>query len=328
MLELTKILIKVPKDKKDAATTYPLIHQLKTEYPESQIHILMTEDHEYLFKIFPFEVFTYVYDEQDKSLPAIHKFAVNLHDVFNIDLYLDLEGSFKSAFLGFSFKPKNRVGYVNGLNKFLLTHKIEPFDTYRPDKRPLKLLETFLEKDFSSLRISGKEKTEELKTKDAEELENLPPYFFIHSDKILEEPEFWDDFFRFFEDQYFVIWFDFKRGEEELEKLTSYFKSLEQKNVYLVKTGPEDLFLRMLIHSIAYISNDLDWSYIANYLGIKTYALVKKATDLPFMEHYEESPVLIEIADGIPVKWIGPEETKPVETVDRLVNILHDVHEL
>lgn len=328
MSELTKILIRAPKEIGNSATTYPLIHQLKDEYPDSQIHIIVCEGQEHFYEVFPFEIFTYAYDEEENSIPAIHKFAVNLNDIFNIDIFIDLVGSFKSSFLGFSFKAKSRIGYATGFNKLMLTHKIEPFTTYRPDKIPLNLLESYTKKDFSSLRITGKETTENLKTKNIEELVKLPPYFFINSQNILDQPEFWNDFFRFFEDQYFVIWFDSEKGEEEFENFSKYFKGLAQNNIYLIKTGPRELFIKLLVHSIGYLTDDLDWTYIANYLGIKTYVLVKQATDLPFMEHFEDAPVLIEMLDGIPVKWIGPEESKPIETVDRLVNILHDVHEL
>lgn len=328
MSDFKKILIKAPSERAVAATTFPLIHQIKSEFPNSQIHIIVGEGQELVYKVFPFETLTYVYDEKDKSLPSIHKYAVNLHDIFNIDLFFDLEGGFKSSFLGFSFKAKDRIGYIKGMNKFLLTHREEEFNSYRPDKIPLKLLESFLEKSFSDTKICGIETTEQLKTKDIEELVKLPPYFFIHSSNLLETPEFWNDFFRFFEEQYFVIWFDPTLGEEELEKTKEYFKALEQKNVYLVKTGPEELFLKLLVHSIGYFSDNLDWSHIASYLGVKTYTQVGKATDLPFMEHFKSTPILIEMEDGVPLKWIGPEETKPVETVDRLVNLLHDIHEL
>lgn len=328
MSELKKILIRAPKKKSEAVSTFPLIHKVREEYPNSQIHIIHDQDHSGYYSSFPFETFTYEFNEEDVSLPGIHKYAVNQNEIFNIDIYFDLSGSFKSAFLGFSFRAKERVGYVSGLNKLFLTQKVEPFTSYRPDRVHLKLLEVLLEKDFSEVKINGAERSEQLKSNNIEELVNLPDYFFVDSNRLKKDREFWNDFFRFFEDQYFVIWFDSTQGEEEYESIVQMFKEKEQKNVYLVKTGPQETFLRLLVHSIGYITDNLNWSYIANYLGVPTYSLVQKATDLPFMEHFERSPFLIELKDGYPVKWIGPEESEAMETVDSLVNRLHDLHKL
>ncbi len=328
MSELTKVLIRTPSKLEHVAKVFPFLQQLKVCYPESQFHLLVSENSEIFFKALPFEVDIYVFDEAEMSLPAIHKFAVNQNDIFNIDLYFDLENTFKSAFVGFSFKAKDRVGYDNGLNKLLLTHKVEAFESFRPDKVYLKLLESFSEKNYSDLKIDGEVSKDRLSSKKAEELINLPPYFLIRVGDLLKKKEFWDDFFRFFEGQYFVIWFDSKNGEEKYNELQGYFKSLEQKNKYLVKAGPEENFLRLLVHSIGFFTEDKNWSYLGSYLDVNTYSFVKKASDLAFMEHFKGAPVLIEMNQEIPVKWISEEKSEPIETVDRLVNILHEIHEL
>ncbi|MBK26673.1 MAG: hypothetical protein CME70_21915 [Halobacteriovorax sp.] len=328
MAELIKILIRAPSELEHVSKIFPLLLQLKVEYPESQIHILISEDSEAFYKALPFDVFTYVLNESELSLPGIHKFAVNQNEIFNIDLYLDLENSFKSAFVGFSFKAKNRIGYIKGINKFLLTHKVEPFESYRPDKVYLKLLESYLKKDLSELKIEGSKSRELLSSKKTEELLKLPPYFLIKVTNLLNKKEFWNDFFRFFEEQYFVIWFDPSEGEEKYNELKDYFKSLEQKNIYLVKTGKEESFLKHLVHSVGFLTTDKNWSYLGSFLGVCTYTFVKRASDLSFMEHFKDAPVLIEMDNEIPVKWISQEKNEPIETVDRLVNILHEIHEL
>jgi len=328
MTDLIKILVRAPTAIEHVAKIFPLLHQLKFEFPESQFHILISQESEVFFKVLPFEVNTYVLNESDLSLPGIHKFAVNQNEIFNIDLFFDLENSFKSAFVGFSFKAKSRIGFIKGVNKFLLTHKVEPFESFRPDKVYLKLLETYLEKDLSHLKIEGKKSKELLSTKKMEELLKLPPYFLIKVKNLLKKREFWNDFFRFFEGQYFVIWFDPSEGEENYNEIKDFFKSLEQKNLYLVKTGNEETFLKHLVHSVGFFTGDKNWSYFGSYLGIKTYTFVKKASDLSFMEHFSNSPVLIEMDQEIPVKWISEDKNEPIETVDRLVNILHEIHEL
>ncbi|MFT6544003.1 MAG: hypothetical protein ACJAT2_001320, partial [Bacteriovoracaceae bacterium] len=155
-----------------------------------------------------------------------------------------------------------------------------------------------------------------------------PPYFLIHANDLLEQKEFWNDFFRFFDDQHFVIWFEPQLGEEKLLATEAFLKELDTENKYELRTGTDEFFLKLLLHSKIYVTENHVWTCFANYFGLSTYCLVSKATDIPFMEHFERTPILIEWKEGIPIKWIAPDSSQPIGTVDKLVNIFYQVHEL
>jgi hypothetical protein len=326
--EIAKILIYVPKDLTELTAAIPFFHVLHESYPDAQLQAIATKYSQKFLKSFSFKIETFVYDDKEMGLPGIHKYAVNNHEIFNIDLFLDLEGTLKSSFLGFSFKSKSRVGFEKGVNKFLLTHRVLPIDSYRPDRKYLGLLENFMECSFSGRKVIGLERVELENEKNADELEKSPPYFLIHANDLLEQKEFWNDFFRFFDDQYFVVWFDPELGEGKLEETSSFLKALESENKYELRTGTDEFFMKLLLHSEIFLTEDLIWTCFANYFGKNTYCLVSKATDIPFMEHFERTAVLIEWKDGVPSKWIAEDSSQPIGTVDKLVNIFYEIHEL
>ena len=327
-VDISKILIFVPKNLTELTASIPFFHVLHENFPEAQIQAIVTKETEKFVQSFTFEIESFVYDDTEMNLPGIHKYAVNKVDIFNIDLFFDLEGTLKSSFLGFSFRSKSRVGFEKGMNKFLLTHRVGLIDSYRPDRKYLGLLENYLEVSLSDKKVIGSEKVKKGREDNAEELINLPPYFLIHSADILEHREFWYDFFRFFDGQHFVIWFEPFLGEEKLLETESFLKTLESENKYELRTGTDDFFMKLLLHSKIYLTDHLVWTCFANYFGLNTYCLVSKATDIPFMEHFAKTPVLIEWKEGIPNKWIGPGQSQPIGTVDKLVNIFYQVHEL
>ncbi len=326
--EISKILIFAPKESTELTATIPFFHVLHETYPDAQIQVIIPKDSEKYYQSFAFGIECFEYDDKELSLPSIHKYAVNKNEIINVDLFLDLEGTMKSCFLGFSFKAKNRVGFENGIHKFLLTHRVEPIDSYRPDRKYLGLLENFLEVSLSDKKVIGVEKVAKQMEKNPEELINLPPYFLIHANDLLEQKEFWNDFFRFFDDQHFVVWFEPKLGEEVLLETEAFLKKLDTENKYELRTGTDEFFMKLLLHSKIYITENLIWTCFANYLGLDTYCLVSKATDIPFMEHFQKTPILIEWKEGIPNKWIAPDSSQPIGTVDKLVNIFYQIHGL
>jgi len=118
-------LIKGPLTDQEVVSSFPLIHLIKERNPDAKISIVLDEGQNNLYNFLSFKVDVFFLPESKANLIGVHHFAVNLLEVFNIDVFIDLENSLKSSFLGFSFKAKHKLGYKKGMNSIFLSHKLE-----------------------------------------------------------------------------------------------------------------------------------------------------------------------------------------------------------
>lgn len=121
---MKKILIKAPKTKEEILSSYLIVHHLYNDLPEVEISIIVDEQLEKYYHYIPFDIKTYTVNDLRMSLPAIHKFAYNLHDVFNIDYFFDLQESKESAFYGVAFRAKERYGFDEGFMRGLFLNNL------------------------------------------------------------------------------------------------------------------------------------------------------------------------------------------------------------
>ena len=180
--------------------------------------MIAEENESFAFSFLPFKVIVFERPSNKKNLIETHQFVANLNEVFNIDLFFDLENSFNSAFMGFNFRAKNRIGYETGWNKHLLTHKYSFLNLGNKSLEFVKLLENYCGKSFSDEKIIDqslgvyKKISEEKLFKEPD----TPKYIFLllnNFNVISKEIEFWKKFFDSFERQKIFIW---SKDDEEI----------------------------------------------------------------------------------------------------------------
>ncbi|MGB0453516.1 MAG: hypothetical protein ACPGJV_07355 [Bacteriovoracaceae bacterium] len=129
---MKKVLLHPRNLRSDLIDCLYLVHHFNLEHEDCQAHILLSEkcDDFEILHLSPFECEIHHYQEQDlKTLPLAHKYAYNLHDVFNIDYYFDFHDSVVSAFLGTCFRAKEKIGYRTTLRKVFLTRPMVKNDS-------------------------------------------------------------------------------------------------------------------------------------------------------------------------------------------------------
>jgi hypothetical protein len=155
---MKKFLLHTDGSKEQSLYCLYLAHVANTNLEDVEINVLQPKgvnQFEYL-KLSPFEVNVFNYDAKVvTSMPKAHKFAYNLHDVFNIDYFIDFQKTATSAFLGTAFRAENRVGKASRIRNLLLSKEIEANDDWDYFEKVLAFLDwSFnfddLKKEFES----------------------------------------------------------------------------------------------------------------------------------------------------------------------------------
>lgn len=271
-LDIKKILIKFPKGFNNAIGGLPFLVAVSEEFPKAELNIILEESDHLEFKFLPFKVNVFVRPAHQQSLHETHKFCVNLHEVFNIDLFFDLENTFNSAFMGFNFRAKERIGYIQSWNKLFLTKKFEkPQGNIPFEILSIKLLEKYLNKSFDTLRISKELKDIGSSSKEIEQLFIAPessPVVLVMLDNFLnfsKQVEIWKQFFDSFKGQKFVIWS--REDEGGISDLMSTI-DLGHNNLYL-KRGHDLEGMSYLLRKVKGVITQNFWNEgLCNYLGV------------------------------------------------------------
>lgn len=123
---MQKFLVNIDGSKEQFLYALYLAHVVNMNFDEVEFNIIRPEKSGLdLSKFSPFEIQSFSYNEKDgSSLPRAHKFAYNLHDVFNIDVFVDFCQTTTSAFWGTAFRAKQRIGISSRVRKMLLTKAV------------------------------------------------------------------------------------------------------------------------------------------------------------------------------------------------------------
>ena len=103
---INKILVKCPPMHTDAFSVFPFLMALGERFPKAEINLLCEENSSVAFNFLPYRVRCFERPKKKMSLIQTHHFCANLNDLFNIDLFFDLENSFNSSFMGFNLCSK------------------------------------------------------------------------------------------------------------------------------------------------------------------------------------------------------------------------------
>ena len=147
-----KILLKLPQNKLDQIRLIPFVSALIKEFSDWERNFLINEmEVNYYEQLFSDEKF-FVIPNDKNTLLGLHHFAVNLVDVFNIDLFVTLEASYKSDLIGYYFRSKERIGLNQFGRSVFYTHKVPKESICQNEKLPYIVLGNYLGKILSSPR--------------------------------------------------------------------------------------------------------------------------------------------------------------------------------
>lgn len=324
-MEVKKILVKFPRSNEDVFQCFPFLITLSEEFPKAELNVIVEEGGPLAFAYLPFKVNVFERPASKLSLIETHHFCANLHDVFNIDLFIDLENSFNSAFIGFNFRAKERYGYLVKWNKYLLTKSLPDEPTLGVEKKSLKLLEFITGKSFSDVRVG---KTFE-SGQQIEKIEKLfkepePPNFimimldsFAH---VSTQIELWKNFFDCFHGQKFVIW---TLNDEDI--ISELFASIDlgHNNLFIQKgRNPKEMVY--LFSKVKGVIVNNSWAEgLCTYFGVDSLSFCENKEGWYPYSYFRVKPQRMLFRPNEPIAYHFQEEVRQFSEMNQVVDQIH-----
>lgn len=287
---MNKILVRLPSGPEKVLASFGFFHALKEKFPASTIQVIVDEVDERFFHFLDIDVEHFLIPEDKLGIMGAHHYAVNLSDVFNIDLYIDLASTVHSALLGRSFRPKESVGFKTFVSQFLYSKIFVPVEDMPLDRKYLFLLEQYLETSLVETKAFAEipEYIDGVENEDNEE--EAPDYLVIYWDQVNQDEiyqEIWKEFLDSFDGQNFHIWIN----EEDKQFFTEFYNVLDQRNKFIFHfISSKDELLKDLRNSKGLISNAFWPTLAASYYAVQGFWLGKEI-------HYW-SPDLYKVSPG------------------------------
>lgn len=135
---MLNFLIRIRGEDKQIVSLYPLIYTILKQNQQNRINIIVDEEYNQNQLFLPKGVRTYnIPKSKVDGVFGVHHFAANLHEVFNVDYFIDYICDFHSAFIGLAFKAKKRIGLAGGPKSYFYTHTIPTFGGLFDDEKLL-----------------------------------------------------------------------------------------------------------------------------------------------------------------------------------------------
>jgi ADP-heptose:LPS heptosyltransferase len=324
-MEVRKILVKFPREKNDVVRCLPFIVTLSEEFPKAELNAIVEEGCSLVLSFLPFKVRVFERPANKLSLIETHHYCANMHDIFNIDLYLDLEGSLNSAFMGFNFRAKERVGYEIKWNKYLLTKKFPNPENLPIGKKSMKLLELYLNKDLKDVRISKMRET----GKSIESIEKLfqepePPKFIMimldNFPNVSSQITNWKKFFDSFHGQKFVIW-----SMEDEDIISDLFASIDlgHNDLFMQRGADIKEMIYLFTKMRGVIVNNLWAEGLCNYIGVDSISFFDKKDNWPFYDYFKYRPQRVLFSPDGTIKYFVLDEVREWSDMNQVVDQLH-----
>jgi ADP-heptose:LPS heptosyltransferase len=315
-----KLLIRLGEGVETALASFPFLHAIHQEWEDAEINVILSEDQRPLLDFLPFMVRTYVLDEGKNNFLGIHKFAYNLKDVFNIDIYFDLAEGLKSSFLGKSFKATDRVGWQTRWNKFFLTHGFEQKENLKQDRLYLELLENYLDKSFKELKIIGKEPEES--PENFFGAHSPEPYLLLGLDlceEKVEETSFWKEVFGELSEKKVILW-----SEEDVQ-CSQKEELVKDKELHVLAQHMDLKSLSTYFNYTQGVITTKPWlARLANYYGVDTLLLTNSFREVPFLEHYQGQLNLVQFEKGQTSYALLGEDERALDGIGPFVDLIHE----
>lgn len=270
---MKKVLIKLPAKLEELACVWPFFELLSEHALGDQVQVIYDE------KLAPWHEWPvegldcFKLPQKDRSLLGVHKFSVRENDIFNIDIYIDLEGSLISAYMGYCFKAKQRFGvHSNTWAKIFYHQRVLATQGRSLDERYIMILEKVFEQSFEGYQLvpsSPQVPAQE----DLFKTLNPRDCILVVLNQLNEETiDFWGQFFNGFSQQKFII-----VGLEQSFALRDLHQELGPENEYYYELSFDFLRIRSLVDLCSGVICDEVWlaSLIAlmgrdvQYLGQK-----------------------------------------------------------
>jgi ADP-heptose:LPS heptosyltransferase len=325
-LKIKKILIKCPPLLDDSFLIFPFLMAISEEFPKAEMNLLCEEGTSAAFSFLPFKVRAFERPRDKLSFVQTHHFCANLHDVFNVDLFFDLENTFNSSFMGFNFSANERVGYGVGWNKYFLTKNYSVLGDLGLEQKCIKLLELYLNRPFDDLKIS-RVRVEGEKIGGIEQLfsEPVPPKFILvmldNFQNVTAQIEKWTKFFDCFHQQKFIIW---SLQDEEL--ISELFTKIDlgQNDLYMQKQGNSRELIYLLNKVSGVVANNLWSEGLCNYYGVNFVNFIFQNTQiLPLYRYFCFKPQRILFLEPNKLILKSEGEDREFQEMNQVVDHLH-----
>lgn len=321
---MEKFLIQSPREKDKILLTFPFFLQLQSKFPNAQINVIVDKGLEEYYELLPFKVKIYPLPERLNSLTGIHKFAVNVKDVFNIDYFFDFAMDSKGAFTGVSFRSKVRVGERLGAKKLLYTNKIEVDSKGIPfDELTLKYLNSILDEEVSDFFYSAPE-IEERDDNVVKLFNEGDQSFFLLKNSDLSF-EVWKNLLLLMDRGRVVIW-DMKNLEKWQE-----FKSDERLKVDLIIQGEVVglSFLRELLPKCSYcLTDDSFLAHVSYFYNKRSFLFSPSNLKRINSKYFSSVEDIIHMDQDDVVEIYKFGEKKEVRVMDEVLDFIHNVMKL
>ncbi len=323
--DVKKILVKLPRNNHEVYCCFPFLVTLSEEFPKAEINIIVEENGSAALGYLPFKIRVFERPSNKLSLIETHHYCANMHDIFNIDLFFDLENSLNSAFMGFNFRARERVGYEIKWNKYFLNKRVPDEPGLSIEKKSMKLLESYLEKSLSDVRIY-KSKESGAQVEKIEALFNLPepPKFIMimldNFTNVSRQIETWKKFFDSFENQKFVIW-----TKEDEGVISDLFASIDlgKNNLYMHRgTDPKEM-IYLMSKMYGVIANNIWAEGLCTYFGIEFISFLESEENLPQYDFFKFKPKRAFVSADGKIKFIYLDEVRELEIINQLVDLIH-----
>lgn len=329
-MDRKKILVKVPPRKDELLQTFPFFITLHNEYPADEIYIICEEDCSPLFSFLPFKARVFERPKEKMDLIQTHHFVVNLNEVFNIDIFFDLENSFNSAFMGFNFRAPIRIGFEVGWSKHLYTHRYPEEEPLPLEKKAIRLLENYTKKNFQETRIFSEtvdlqmvEKVEKL-FKEPEQ-PKIVMVMLYNLETTVKEIELWKSFFDGFNNQKFVVW-----SLDNQDAISDVFSKIDLgSNNLTMHTG---CFVKEMTYLFSKISgvvtNNILSEALCSYYGVNSITLMDESAPASSYAFYRYRPKRIRYKSVEPQIYYHESEDREFESLNAVIDYLHFIFKL
>ncbi|MDO9182991.1 MAG: hypothetical protein Q7U04_11315 [Bacteriovorax sp.] len=325
---IRKILVKCPPLAEDAFHAFPFLIALSEEFPKAEINLLCEENSSLAYSFLPYKALAYERPKDKLSLIETHHFCANLNDIFNVDLFFDLENTFNSSFIGFNFRSKERVGYGVGWNKYFLTKKFNHIESQSIEKKCLNLLELYTGKGFQDLRISSG-RGEGVQIEKIEQLfqEPVPPKFILimldNFVNVSKEIAKWTQFFDCFQNQKFIIW-----SMQDEDMISELFANVDLgDNELFMHRGANSKELLYLFNKVVGVVTNNVWSEsLIAYYGVNAISFIDAdnlSLNLPKYDYFKLKPQRFLFSNTGAIKYKYLDEEKDFAEMNLVVDHLH-----
>lgn len=321
-----KLLVKIPGGFVEALQTFPFLHYLKDQYKDLELNIICEENVSWIFNFLPFRVRTFERPADKRSMIKTHHFCANLNVVFNIDLFIDLENSLNSAFIGWHFCSKDRIGLKRKWNHYLLSHSFEMNSEPNLEQLGFDLIERYKSEKIEDYKVLRKIVETEVVDEKVEKLfkEPEPPKYILlmisNLESFLSKKDFWKDLIDQFEDQHFILWTYANEAE-----ISDLFTSIDFKNrIYLQKGNDVGSLLQIFTKVKAIITTEVWCEVLCSYLGLECFAFYDQNTQRPFLQRYKLKSNIVTINQNagrlIEVEGVR----KEIDGLGSAIDIIHE----